>query len=98
MLSGYGAPMDAPLEKPPVAWQPITARGVAAFSRASWGRLFLVQFIVALIARVAVVGCVHGACFPAIAAAIRQLPAQAEIRSGKLNWPADAPAMLAENR
>ena len=42
--------MDAPLEKPPFAWQPITPRGVAAFARASWGRVLLAQFLCALAA------------------------------------------------
>ena len=32
------------------AWEPLTPRGVAAFARASWGRLWLAQLIVALLA------------------------------------------------
>src|SRR2546422_8202912 len=46
-LSSPRSTMETPASSPP--WQPITFGGVAAFSRASFGRLFLVQFIVALL-------------------------------------------------
>jgi len=73
-LSSYARRMDAPLEKPPFAWQPITPRGVAAFARASWGRVLLVQFLCALAAATAVVWFLETAWFPAVTEAIRQLP------------------------
>lgn len=98
MLNSYPPPMDAPSEKPPVAWQPLTARGVAAFARASWGRLLLLQFFVALLAAATVVWFLHAGWFPTIAEAIRQLPAAGEIRSGSLDWRGDSPRRLAEGR
>ena len=42
------------LSEPTFAWEPLTPRGVAAFARASFGRLFLVQTIVAVGAVLAV--------------------------------------------
>ncbi len=41
--------MSVPAE-PTAAWEPFTPRGVAAFAGAGFGRLLLVQFIVALLA------------------------------------------------
>lgn len=90
--------MDAPDEQPPLAWQPLTPLGVAAFARASLGRLLLVQFFVALLAAGAVTWFVHGAWFSLVNQAVRRLPTQGEIRSGALDWPAAAPVCLAENR
>lgn len=85
-------------ETPPTAWEPLTPRGVAAFARAGFGRLLLVQFIVALLAAGAVVWFVHNGCFPAIGVAIQKLPATGEIRSGRLDWMAQSPELLAEGR
>ena len=98
MLKAYRSQMDAPLGKPPFAWQPITARGVAAFARATWGRLLLVQFVVALVAAATVVWFLNEGWFPTIAEAIRRLPAEAQIRSGRLAWPEGSPRFLAEGR
>ena len=85
-------------ETPPTAWEPLTPRGVAAFARAGFGRLLLVQFIVALLAAGAVVWFVHNGCFPAIGVAIQKLPATGEIRSGRLDWAGGHPELLAEDR
>ena len=90
--------MDASVVKPPFAWQPLTPRGVAAFARASFGRLLVVQFIIALLAAAAVVWFLHEAWFPTIGEAISQLPPQGEIRSGSLDWRGNSPARLAERR
>ncbi len=73
-------------------------RGVAAFASAPWGRVLLVQLIVALIAAGTVVWFLHRAWFPKISEAIRQLPAQGEIQSGRLDWPEGSPARLADGR
>ena len=90
--------MDARVEKPPVAWQPLTPRGVAAFAHASLGRVFLAQFIVALLVAVTVLWFLREGWLPAIREAIRHLPAQGEIRAGVLDWRGDSPQRLAENR
>ena len=54
---------------------------MAAFAGAGFGRLLLVQFIVALLAAAAVVWFVDNIGFPAITAAIQKLPPTGEIRS-----------------
>jgi hypothetical protein len=80
----------------PTAWQPLTPRGVAAFARAPLMRLLLVQFIFALAAAIAVVWFLRTAWFPTIRAAVENLPAQGEMKSGKLEWTGDSPRLLAE--
>src|SRR6185436_14775450 len=82
----------------PFAWEPLTPRGVAAFSRAKVSRLLLVQFIIACLAAAAVVWLMYDGCFPTVREAIRQMPVEGEIRSGKLNWHGDAPRLLAEGK
>lgn len=79
-----------------IAWQPLTPRGVAAFAQAPLRRLLLVQFVVALAAAIAVVWFLRTAWFPTVRQAIEHLPAQGDMKSGKLNWPGDSPVMLAE--
>ena len=85
-------------DKPQIAWQPLTSRGVAAFARASLRRVLLVQLIVALLAAGTAVWFLHGCWFPTIAEAIRGLPAQGDIQAGILNWTAPSPERLAEGR
>jgi hypothetical protein len=85
-------------ERPPIAWQPLTPGGVAAFARASWGRLLVVQLVVALLAAGSVVWFLRAAWFPVIDDAIRRLPEQGEIRLGKLDWRGDSPTLLAGGR
>ena len=80
------------------AWEPLTPRGVAAFARANLGRLLLVQFIVALLAAAAIVWFFDDGFFPAISEAIQKLPADGEIRSGRLDWHGDPSQMLAEGK
>jgi hypothetical protein len=89
--------MSAPVE-PPVAWEPLTPHGVAAFARAPLSRLLLVQFVIAALAATAVIWLLYDGCFPTVRAAIRNLPAAGAIRSGRLDWPGDAPQLLAEGR
>src|ERR1039458_3616318 len=80
------------------AWEPLTPRGVAAFARANLGRLLLVQFIVALLAAAAIVWFFDDGFFPAISEAIQKLPADGEIRFGRLDWHGDPSQMLAEGK
>ena len=84
--------------EPAFAWEPITPRGVAAFARASFERLWVVQAVVALLAATAVVWTLSDGIFPTIDAAIAALPAAGEIHSGKLDWRDDSPVLLAEGR
>ena len=95
----HGAPaMSASDKTAQFAWQPLTVRGVAAFASARLGRLLLVQFIVALLTTASVVWFVHRAWFPIIGEAIRALPAEGRIRSGRLDWPGPSPVCLADGR
>ena len=90
--------MNVSVEQSQIAWQPLTVRGVAAFARAPLGRLLIVQFVVALLAAGTVVWFLHAAWFPEISEAIHQLPAQGELRSGRLDWQGPTPARLAEGQ
>jgi hypothetical protein len=85
-------------EKSTFAWEPFTPRGVAAFAHARFGRLLLVQFIVALIAAASVVWFLDDSVFPVVKTAIQNLPDAGEIRSAKLDWRGDSPKLLAERR
>jgi len=82
--------------EPTFAWEPVTPRGVAAFARAPFERLFVVQSIFALIAAAAVVWLLSDGIYPTIDAAIGQLPDAGEIHAGKLDWRDDSPVLLAE--
>ncbi len=88
--------MDAPPQNKPFAWQPLTPGGVAAFATASLSRLFIVQFVVALLAAAVVVWFLQAAWFPLLTAAILQLPDQGRIRAGQLEWPGPSPVVLAQ--
>ncbi|MEI6779461.1 MAG: hypothetical protein WCQ21_00950 [Verrucomicrobiota bacterium] len=90
--------MSAPDDPVQIAWQPLTMRGVAAFARASLGRLLVVQLIVAMLAAGTVVWFLQTCWFPIISEAIRALPLQGEIRSGSLDWIGSSPTRLAEGR
>jgi hypothetical protein len=90
--------MDSSVDQFQSAWQPFTPKGVAAFARASFGRLLLVQFITALLVSFEVIWFIQSNWFPVIVSGIEHLPAQGSIQSGKLNWDADSPRLLAENR
>ncbi len=82
----------------PVAWQPLTAPGVAAFAWAPLGRLLLVQLIVALLAAGIAVWFLHRCWFPTIGDAVRKLPSAGMLRSGTLEWSDSSPLGLAESR
>ncbi len=86
------------LREPTFAWEPLTPRGVAAFARASFERLFIVQSVFALIAAAAVVWLLSDGIFPVINDAIEQLPDSGSIHGGRLDWRDDSPVMLAEGK
>jgi hypothetical protein len=90
--------VNEPNPTKPFAWEPLTPPGVAAFAGASWGRLWAVQLIVALLAATTVVWFLKTAWFPTLSAAIHELPAQGEIHDGKLTGLAGGPQLLAESR
>jgi hypothetical protein len=86
------------LGEPSFAWEPLTPRGVAAFARASFERLFVVQSVFALIAAAAVVWFLSDGVFPVIDDAISELPDVACFDGGKLDWHDDSPMLLAEGK
>jgi hypothetical protein len=90
--------MEESGQKTPLAWQPVTPRGVAAFAQARTGRLLVVQLAVAILAAAVVVWFVHANWFPVISEAIRHMPEQGQIRGERLEWPGTSPTTLAENR
>jgi hypothetical protein len=90
--------VNATVEPSTCAWEPLTPRGVAAFARASLGRLLLVEFVVAVLAAAVVIWFLHEVWFPTVRDAIRQMPAQGEIQQGKLAWRGDSPVHLAGDR
>ncbi|HOX56981.1 MAG TPA: hypothetical protein P5205_21160 [Candidatus Paceibacterota bacterium] len=71
---------------------------MAAFADATMGRVLLVQSLVALLAAGSVIWFVQRSWFPVIGEAVLQLPAQGELRSGRLEWTGDSPVRLAEGR
>jgi hypothetical protein len=78
--------------------EPFTPRGVAAFARAGFNRLLLVQFIFAALAAFAVAWFFCENSFPTVQAAIESLPPDSEIGSGGLIWHGDSFLKLAEGR
>ena len=81
-----------------VAWQPLTPRGLAAFATARLSRLLLVQFTVAALAAAVTVEFLSADVFPAVTAAIRNLPDTGAIQSGRLDWMGPSPQVLAGGR
>jgi hypothetical protein len=90
--------MECPSDQCPTAWQPLTPRGVGAFAHATFGRVFVVEVVVACVTAGMVAWLLSTAWFPVIASAIEHLPAEAQISSGQLLWPDGSPGLLAENR
>jgi hypothetical protein len=82
----------------PVAWQPFSPRGIAAFALASTARLLIVQLLVALIAAATTCLFLRSAWFPVVAEAIRQLPAKGDLVDGSLQISNTVPLTLASSR
>jgi hypothetical protein len=85
-------------EKPTFAWEPLTPRGVGMFAHARLANLLLVQSLTALLAAASVVWFLDNSVCPVVRDAIKNLPDSGQIRSAKLDWRGDAPALLAEGR
>lgn len=83
--------------KPPV-WQPLTFGGVAAFARARWTRLLLLQGIVAVFVAVTVVLLLGRCWFPVLTKAVQGLSEFGTVRGARLAWPVKEAVVLAENR
>jgi hypothetical protein len=82
----------------PPAWQPVTPRGVAAFSRATFGRLLLVQFLVALLVAGSVIWFLASVWFPATREAVRRLPDTGVIQNQQLSSPPMGAEPLVDSR
>ena len=90
-------PFASPAAKRPVAWQPLTPKGVAAFALARFNRLFWVQGVVAALAAASVVWFLYANWCPVIRTAMHALPSEGSIRDGRLEYPSSGPEVLAEN-
>lgn len=82
--------------EPSFAWEPITPRGVAAFARATFERLFVVQSVFALLAAGSVVWLLSDGIYPTMDDTIENLPEMGSIHGGRLDWREDSPVILAE--
>jgi maltodextrin utilization protein YvdJ len=69
----------------PAAWLPLTPRGVAAFARATPGRLLLVQLIAGLLVCGSIIALAGRNFSPVISEATRRLPDKATLENGELN-------------
>lgn len=76
--------------------EPFTPRGVAAFARAKFSRLLLVQILIALLAAISLTWFLNENCFSVVQQAIQNLPDAGKISGGALDWRGDSPKMLAE--
>lgn len=84
--------------RPPLAWQPFTPRGIAAFAHVAAGRLFAVQLIVAFAAALVALWFLSVNWFPMVRDAIEALPETGAIQDGQLRSPYAATEPLALNR
>ncbi len=90
--------MDSLADSPPTAWLPLTPRGVAAFARTSFSRLWLVQIVSAMLVAGTVAWVLNACWFPVISAAVEHLPQTGAIRAGRLECGGDPVQPLAESR
>ena len=82
----------------PRAWQPLTPRGVAAFSRARIGRLLIVQCIAALLVAGSALWFLSANWFPTAREAIRALPETGLIQNQQLSSPRTVIDPLSDSR
>jgi|GEM_PF-256080 len=68
----------------PFAWQPFTFGGVAAFGSASWGRLLIIQLLIAALVGASTVWFMDRNFTPVIWESIRKLPEGVSIRDGQM--------------
>lgn len=86
-------------ERPlPVAWQPLTPTGVAAFAFARIGRLVLWQFIIAGVTAAVMLWFLRTNWYPVVSEAIAHLPEQGLIQNQQLSLPLSFAGPLSENR
>jgi len=90
------APAGPPLPAArPVAWQPCTFGGVAAFAQAPWRRLFLAQGAAALLFAAAAVWFLAHCYAPVLTEEIQKMPEGASLAGGQL---AGIPAVQSETK
>jgi len=86
------------------AAEPITPRGMVAFAYGSFTRVWVTQFLVALVAAVSVLWFFDQSCAPTVKKAIGNLTGSGQLSNGTLTWRSDAtnadssPKLLAEDR
>ena len=85
------------LKARPVAWEPLTPKGVAAFALSGVGSLWLVQFIVAVLASILVAVVLSSTWFPVIREAIHEVPGDGNLKGGRFTWNTNTPVQLAQN-
>ena len=83
--------------RPPRAWQPFTFRGVAAFSLATATRVYLVQFVVLIVAVACLLEALELTWWPAVHTAIRNLPEAGRVQRGVLDWPGEPLTVLTDS-
>jgi hypothetical protein len=86
-------------DEPTSAWpQPLTFGGVAAFAHASFGRLWTIQAIVAVLAALVVTLFFELNWVPPIVHTIQALPASGVVENARLSWPQNStPVHTAES-
>ena len=72
----------------------MTFKSIAFLATTSFKRLLLVQLVVACLVALSVWWSLQIAWVPRLEEAISRLPDRGEIRSGKLDWPAESPMLL----
>lgn len=92
---GKSEKTEASAHPKPFAWQPFTFGGVAAFGSASWGRLLIVQLLIAAMVGASIVWFVNRNFTPVIWETIRKLPEGVSIRDGQMMG---IPSMLLAER
>ena len=96
-MSAPLTPPAPPAWRPPRAWQPLTFRGVAAFAGATATRVFIVQFLVLLIAVACLLQALELTWWPAVQKAIQTLPEIGRVQHGQLDWHGEPFAVLADS-
>ena len=96
-MSAPLTPPAPPAWRPPRAWQPLTFRGVAAFAGATATRVFIVQFLVLLVAVACLLQALELTWWPAVQKAIQALPEIGRVQHGQLDWHGEPFAVLADS-
>ena len=78
--------------------EPFTPRGVAAFARGGFARLFLAQLLFLLAATGSILWFLDDSCISVVDAAVQNLPEAGEIVHGRLDWSGKTAVSLAQGR